>query len=33
MLEAALDRWQDSPSVGDLRRRLHRLLVELDGEE
>jgi hypothetical protein len=33
MLETALERWQDRPSVGDLRRRLHRLLLELDGEE
>jgi len=33
MLQGALDGWQDSPSVGDLRRRLHRLLVGLDGKE
>jgi hypothetical protein len=30
MLEGALEGWRDRPSVGDLRRRLHRLLVELD---
>jgi hypothetical protein len=30
MLEAALEEWQDRPSVGDLRRRLYRLLMELD---
>jgi hypothetical protein len=30
MLEVALKGWQDCPSVGDLRRRLHRLLMELD---
>jgi hypothetical protein len=30
MLERALEGWQDHPSVGDLRRRLHQLLVELD---
>jgi hypothetical protein len=29
MLAGALDGWQDSPSVGDLRRRLQRLLIEL----
>jgi hypothetical protein len=33
MPEGAFDGWQDRPSVGDLRRRLHRLLVELDGGE
>lgn len=30
LLEGALERWQNSPSVGDLRRRLHRLLLALD---
>jgi hypothetical protein len=29
-LEGALEAWQDRPSISGLRRRLHRLLVELD---
>jgi hypothetical protein len=33
MLEGALEGWQDRPSVDDLRRRLHRLLIELDDTE
>jgi hypothetical protein len=30
MLEGALQDWQSRPSLRDLRRRLHRLLLELD---
>jgi hypothetical protein len=33
MLEEALLSWQDRPSIGDLRRRLLRLVLELDDPE
>jgi hypothetical protein len=33
VLHGVLDGWQDSPTVAGLRRRLHRLLLKLDGSE